>query len=77
MGCNEAKLIFLGSLKMSWTDLPYAYVLSAPPRVNRLPRGKPNGFASFLLKSKDRTEKGVIAIPSPVDPLGAILDSKM
>ena len=31
MGYNEAEVIFLGCLKISWTDPPYAYVLSAPP----------------------------------------------
>ena len=31
MGCSEAEVIFLGCMKISWTDPPpYAYVLNAP-----------------------------------------------
>ena len=30
LGCNEAEVIFLGCLKISWTDPPYVLVLSVP-----------------------------------------------
>ena len=31
LGHNKAEVTFLGCLKISWTDPPYVYVLSATP----------------------------------------------
>ena len=48
-------MIFLGCLKISWTDLPYAYVLSVLPGsvVLLFCRGSKSHFGSVNIQTDD------------------------
>ena len=37
LGCNEAEVIFLGCLKISWTDLPVCICVECPPGGSKTP----------------------------------------
>ena len=71
MSCSEAEMIFLGCLKISWTDPPVCVSAECPPWaknvspvVSGLPNSRKHDLLQLTLFLKARNIRGYSQVPN-------------